>query len=35
MDPFSLCYFDDNKKITFNNSADNGHELKMLRVNRP
>ena len=34
-DPFFLCYSDDNKKNTFNNSGNNGHGLKSLRVNRP
>ena len=28
MDLFSLCYSDDNKKNTFNNSENNGHGLK-------
>ena len=28
MDPFSLCYSDDNKKNTFNNGGNNGHGLK-------
>ena len=28
MDPFSLHYSDYNKKNTFNNSDNNGHELK-------
>ena len=35
MDPFSLCYSNDNKKNTFNNDGSNGHGLKTLRVNRP
>ena len=33
MDSFSLHYFDDNKKNTFNNGGNNGQ--KMLCVNRP
>ena len=33
--PISLYYSEDNKKNTFNNHGNNGHVLKMLRVNRP
>ena len=28
MDPFSLCYSDNNKENTFNNGGNNGHELQ-------
>ena len=28
MHPFSLCYSDDDEKITFNNSGNNVHDLK-------
>ena len=34
-DPFSLHYSNDNKNNTFNNSGNNRHGLKTLRVNRP
>ena len=28
MDPFSVCYSDDNKYITIDNGGNNGHGLK-------
>ena len=35
MGPFSLHYSDENKKNTFDNGGNKGHELKTFSVNRP